>query len=154
MEPTYSKAAVLDFLRSSYIMSVATADQNVPSVSVLLYYVDDNLNFYFATHTDSTKAKNLMQNPKISLTVWQPGKMLVQANGSAFAMPHDETEMQIVDAIAASSAKGPDFWPPIFRIKGVGYVVFKVKPEAIKVLDLQTDTITQKDSPFTELKLD
>lgn len=149
-----SKNQLLSFLRANYVMSIATSDNDMPSSSILLYHVDEGLNFYFATHTNSLKVRNLQKNPRISLSVWEHNKMLVQANGKAIELTSDEEKVLIIDKLAESAAKGANFWPPLFRIKGDDYIVFKITPDWMRVLDLEKDTMTQVDSPFTEVMLD
>lgn len=51
--------------------------------SVLLYYVDNDFNFYFGTKERTYKARALKRVPKISLSVWEHKKMLVQDDGLA-----------------------------------------------------------------------
>jgi nitroimidazol reductase NimA-like FMN-containing flavoprotein (pyridoxamine 5'-phosphate oxidase superfamily) len=144
---------VLTFLKNQFIMSVAVSDENKPSASVLLYYVDDDFTFYFATHTDSYKAKALKKNPLISMAIWKHNEMLVQCDGSVSEVSSENEKLGIIDKLANSTNKGDDFWPPLLRIKGSDYVVFKIKPTWLRKLDLVQDTMTQTDSPFSELKL-
>jgi nitroimidazol reductase NimA-like FMN-containing flavoprotein (pyridoxamine 5'-phosphate oxidase superfamily) len=153
MEEINLKTEILDFLRSQYIMSVAVCEDNKPSSSILLYYIDDELNIYFATHADSIKAKKLKINPLISLSVWEHKKMLIQADGEVSEVVEEDAKLNIIDKLAESSSKGDNFWPPLLRIKGGEYTVFKIKPIWLRRLDLKTDTMTQTDSPFSEIKL-
>lgn len=144
---------VLEFLKRNFIMSVAFSNENKPSSSILLYHVDDDFNFYFATHTDSYKAKVLKVNPKLSLSVWSATEMLIQADGSVEEVSDSEEKLRVIDKLAASAGKGADFWPPLFRIEGEGYSVFKITPFWLRKLDLTVDTITQEGSPLVEVEL-
>jgi general stress protein 26 len=147
------KQELLTFLRSTFIMSIAVSENDKPTSSILLYYVDDELNFYFATHTDSYKTKKLLHNPVLSLSVWKPNEMLIQADGTTEVVTEPTEKLHIVDMLAESAGKGEDFWPPLFRIGGEDYIVFKIKPTWIRKLDLVQNTMTQIDSPFTEITL-
>lgn len=80
MDAKFTKQDVISFLRSVSIMSVAINYQR-PVSSILLFAVDDEMNFYFATHKNSIKARALEINPEISMSVWEYDKMLVQASG-------------------------------------------------------------------------
>ncbi len=146
------KSEILTFLRKNFIMSAAVSADDAPSSTILLYYVDDDLNFYFATHTDSYKTRKLQKNPKISLSIWQHKEMLIQVDGNAEEVKESSRKLEIVDHLAESANKGEDFWPPLFRIAGEDYIVFKITPTWIRKLDLTRDTMTQEDSPFTEIK--
>lgn len=147
------KQEVLNFLRSQFIMSIAVAEDNKPSSSILLYYVDDEFNFFFATHRSSFKAQKLLKNPHISLSVWEHKNMMVQADGVASEIVNEQDKLAIIDKLAESSMKGQDFWPPLLRIGGQDYIVFKIKPNWLRKLDLKRDTMTQVDPPFTDINL-
>lgn len=149
MDELTKKNSVLAFLKQNFVMNAAICADNKPFASVLLYYVDDDFNFYFASHTDSYKVRILKENPRINLTVWQHNQMHVQADGLAEEVTEDENKLHIVDMLAESASKSKDFWPPLFRIKGQGYSVFKIKVTWMRMLDLVQNTITQVDSPFT-----
>lgn len=144
---------VREFLQANIIMQLAYIDENKPALSVLLYYIDGDLNFYFATHADSIKSQALKKNPSVSLNVWEHNKIMVQANCQAKEITTAERRVDIIDKLAIAAAKNKDFWPPLLRISGEDYVVFRLVPEWMRVLDLTRDTITQKSSPFTEVKL-
>jgi len=151
MDQANLKNEVLDFLRSHFIMSIAVAEDNKPTASILLYYIDDDFNFYFTTHIESHKTEKLRKNPLISICVWEHKKMLIQADGEVSEITDPELKLKIIDELGAATLKGDDFWPPLLRIKGEGYVIFKVKPTWLRKLDLQKDTMTQLDSPFSEI---
>lgn len=153
MEDLKTKQEVLDFLRSQYIMSVAVAEDNKPSSSILLYYVDDEFNFFFATHRSSHKAQKLLKNPSISMSIWEHKNMMVQVDGVASELSNDQDKLAIIDRLAESVMKGQNFWPPLLRIGGQDYIVFKIKPTWIRKLDLKRDTMTQMESPFTDINL-
>jgi len=145
------KQEILLFLRSQFIMSLAATDGTKPVSTILLFHVDDDLNFFFATHTDSHKTTAILNNPNVSFSVWQHGDMLIQADGRAEEITDESAKLEAVDRIAESTVKGEEFWPPLFRIKGTDYIVFKITPTWMRKLDLTRDTITQDTSPFETL---
>lgn len=148
-----TKEEVLAFLKDHYLMQIATVSNDQPGVSVMLYTVDDELNFYFGTHKDSFKIRNLLANPKISIVVWEFGKIQVQLNGIAEPLTNPQDQEKILDQLADSATKDKDFWPPLFRITGDEYIIMKIKPTWMRVLDLTNNTIRQETDPFTEIKL-
>lgn len=152
MIKNYSKTEVLGFLKSVSIMSVAINYQDKPISSVLLFHVDDDLNFYFVTHQSSYKAKALMTKPLISLSVWAHHKMLVQADGQAEIITDRETAAIALDKIMSAIDNIKGFWPPVLRTGGKDYVVFKITTSWVRVLDLTNDTISAEEMPFTEIK--
>ncbi len=134
-------------------MQIATVSGDQPGVSVMLYTVDDDMNFYFGTHKDSFKIKNLLANPKVSAVVWEFGKIQVQINGSASPVEDSSEQAEAMEKLADSATMNSDFWPPLFRIKGGDYILMKIKPNWMRVLDLTNNTIRQEESPFIEIKL-
>jgi nitroimidazol reductase NimA-like FMN-containing flavoprotein (pyridoxamine 5'-phosphate oxidase superfamily) len=120
----------------------------------MLYAVDDDLNLYFATHAESYKSKNAQENPVISVSVWEHQKMLIQLDGDVETITNPDEQAKVLDMLADASTKEEDFWPPVFRIKGGDYAVFKIKPTWMRALDLENSNVHQEDSPFSEINLD
>lgn len=145
------KDTIYRFLDSQYIMSLAFINGEKPGSTILLYHIDQELNIYFATHSDSYKARSLRENPKVSLSVWEHNNMLVQEDGFAEEITDIDEKLSYVDKLAKSSTKGDDFWPPLLRISGHEYAVFRIKPLWIRKLDLTVDTMTQTNTPFEEI---
>jgi nitroimidazol reductase NimA-like FMN-containing flavoprotein (pyridoxamine 5'-phosphate oxidase superfamily) len=148
-----TKEEVKLFLNDQYLMQLATVSGDQPGVSVMLYTIDDDLNFYFGTHADSYKIKNLKSNTKVSLVVWEFGKIQVQANGISETIESKEEQDRVLDKLADAATKDVNFWPPLFRIKGGEYTVIKIKPTWMRVLDLSNNNVRQDESPFTEIIL-
>jgi len=133
-------------------MDLATSHEDKPAVASAVYVIDEDLNFYFVTYRVSLKAQNLINNPQCSLTVWQFLEMSVQASGTASIVEDEEKKTWVLDGLADAATKDPNFWAPIFRIKGGDYVVFKITPTWMRALDLSQSTVRQQESPFTEVK--
>lgn len=155
MDQKSLKAVILKFLQDNFVMSVAVCEDNKPTSSVLVYYVDKSLNFYFVTHAESYKAKKLLKNPHISLSIWKQNFMLVQADGDVSEITDPITRIDIIGKIADAAVKDPTFLPPLLKIEGESYIVFRVKPTWIRKFDLthDTDKKTKKESPFAQLKV-
>lgn len=154
MSEKISKTEVIKFLRSVNIMSLAACHGDKPLSTVLLYAVDDNFNFYFATRSETYKAKALAINPKVSLSVWEHKKMLIQVDGQAQQISNLERANQVMEMLADSTARIGDFWPPVVQQKQKGeYVVFKIKPFWLRALDLTNSSIKGDRDNFTEFEL-
>ena len=153
MSKQYKEEEVLNFLKDNFIMSVATVSDNKPAASVMLYAVDDDFTMYMATHIDSYKSKNLIANPKIGISIWEKEKMLVQIDAVVEKIESEVDVESTLNKLAESASKEDDFWPPVFRIKGGDYIVFRIKPYWIRALDLNQNTLRQEDSPFTIINL-
>lgn len=153
MDKTNDKETVLSFLRSVGVMSVALSNENVPMSTILLFAVDDDFTFYFATHTSSRKVGFLRANDKVSFSVWEHNKMLVQADGVAKEV-NDETRVhEILEKLTRVVDSLGDFWPPVLQFGSGEYSVFEIKIDKMRILDLKSDTIRVKGSPFSELRV-
>lgn len=147
------KSDVENFLKGEFLMQLATVSgDNIPHVSVLMYFVDDDLNFYFATHSDSQKATNLQGNPFVSIVIWKLGEMLVQVSAKAEKIVGDQVDY-VFDKLGQAASHDEHFWPPLLRIKGAEYVVYKLVPQRMSALDLKSDNIRESSQPFSEIKL-
>lgn len=147
------KDGMVSFLKEKFIMELATCADNKPAVAPMVYVMDKDLNFYFVTYQHTLKAQNLLKNPQCSFVVWEFLKMSVQVSGSAEVVEDEAQKSWVVDAFGDAATKDPNFWAPIFRIKRGDYVVFKIKPTWMRVLDLTHNTVRQEESPFTEIKI-
>ncbi len=149
---TISRQDVLDFLQKQYLMQLATANKDgVPHVSVMLFAVDEELNFYCATNSDSNKAKNILENNRVSLVVWEQQKMLVQVLGSVEIVKEKEDLEQAYDLLGEAAASDNSFWPPLLQIEGRSYSVYKIQPIRLSALNLSSKHIREHDSPFTQI---
>ncbi len=152
MSKIYSKEEIINFLRSVSVMSIALTMDGNPVSSVVLFHVDDSLDFYWVTRRDSYKAKAALTNPVISLSVWEHHKMLVQAKGDVFEIVDAHDIDDIIGRLASLTASIKDFWPPIVSIEGGEYVVFKIRTHWIRALDLSDIKIRDKEM-FSEYHL-
>lgn len=148
----YTNTEVLNLLRENPIMSIAVSADNVPISSILLFAVDDNFAFYFATHSNSYKAKALEKNPAISISVWEHNQFLFQAQGIASLVSENDVDLTL-DKLANSTTKAKDFWPPLLNIDGDSYSVYKIKLSWARVLDIRNLTIGSDHSLFTQISL-
>lgn len=148
-----NKKQVKEFLNSEYVMQMATSSKkNIPRVSVVLFVVDKEMNFYFVTHRGSQKTKNINDNPNVNLAIWKHNIMLVQVSGRAKEMKREKDKLKVIDALAKAGARDKNFWAPLLRISGEEYSVYKISSKNISALDLMSKNMTEKKSPFTKIK--
>lgn len=62
------KKEVLDFLSKHKLMSVGTY-YKLPWAASVYYLFDDNFNLYFVSNPKTKHCKNILKNPKVSITV-------------------------------------------------------------------------------------
>jgi len=147
------KNDMITFLKEKFVMDLATCVDNKPAVAPVVYVIDEDLQFYFVTYTNTLKSNNLIKNPQCSFVIWEFLKMSVQASGVASVVEDEAKKEWVIEAFADAATKDPNFWAPIFRIKRGDYMVFQIKPTWMRVLDLTHSTVRQIKSPFTEIKM-
>lgn len=153
-ETKISKQDVIKFLRSVNIMSLAACHGDKPISTILLFAVDDELNFYFSTRSETYKTKALEANPNVSMAIWEHKKMLIQVDGKAERIEDLEKVNEVIDMLAESVSRIGDFWPPVVRFKDKGeYTAFKISPYWLRSLDLTNESIRENEDPFTEIDL-
>ena len=145
------KKQVLQFLRSYPVMNIALVLDSKPISSVVVFWVDDDFTFYFATNSDSYKRKALVENQHISFSVWDKDKMLVQADGQAGLVPMPQAD-EIINKIIQSMDNIKNFWPPVVSIGEGEYIIYKIKVTWMKVLNLTNLKIREKELPFITFK--
>lgn len=152
MEKIWTKDKALKFLRENPLASIAVNGQDYPISSLVLFYTDEDFNFYFGTGKESFKAQALLKNPKLSFSVWKSELALAQGTGLAAEIT-DPTELDArMDDIVKETRNLPHFWPPLLGIWKHGYILFKVKINLLRMLDLSEEHIKEPVPKFTEFK--
>ncbi len=152
-EQKISKDEVKAFLKLKFVAELATANGDKPTCSPVIYVIDDDLNFYFVTNIDTYKAKNILENPKVSMCVWEFNKMSVQMDGIAEQVENEQKKEWVIEQFGDAATRDPNFWAPIFRIKRSDYVVYKIEPYWMRALDLTHNTVRSEESPYTEIEV-
>lgn len=151
MTKHYTLDEIHHFMRSISIMSAAMVAGTKPVLTTLLFALDHDFTLYFACHADIHKARALMNNPAMSISVWEHEKMLVQAAGTATKLVSESEIDRSMDLLVDAASKIPHFWPPILQIRNDSEtLLFALKLEWLRALDLSSKTITVKEPPFSE----
>lgn len=152
MVKRYSKEEVISFLRNNPIMSAAMCGEERPVSTILLFAVEDNFQLYFATKLDTYKERALRVNRLMSVSIWKNREMEVQMSGSAERVTDENVIDSALDKLAMSVNMVDGFWAPILRMNGE-YVIFTMKPDWVRVLDLSSESISESESGFTEFEI-
>lgn len=109
--------ATLDYLRAHSAMVVSTAQANKPHGAVVYYYCTAPDMLYFLTKSETLKARNLQQNPQVSVTIFDETELSTfQGFGTARVVTDSREVDVLMDSLTAVYAKTPDFLPPITKI--------------------------------------
>lgn len=131
-----SKNQVKAFLKIHRTASLATVSAHgEPQVATVNYVFDDNFNFFFIARTHSRKFKNLEQNQRVGILVGNDPQIpvIVQMQGTAEQV-HDEHYM--VEYLKKEVDLSDKSWEILFKTPGVDFVLFRVKVDWIRWLNL------------------
>lgn len=62
------KIAIMDFLKSQHLMSLATLGKNINTCTVY-YAPDDKFNLYFISEPDSNHCQNIAKNSSVAVAI-------------------------------------------------------------------------------------
>lgn len=129
---------VIDTILNTNTAVISTLDKaGVIHASVIHYVTDKHDSYYFLTKSDTTKAKNLSLNPTVALTIHAAGSLRsLEIQGTA-ELEKDPSIADIVYHQISSPKKyleGKKL-PPITKLDKGSYVVFKIAPTSVKILD-------------------
>lgn len=80
------------------------------------------------------------------------GGMNVQWQGHAEIVPMPQADV-IMDRVIKKMVSVPDFWPPIFKFREHDYVVIKITPTYMTMMEIKAQTISSP-LPGYEVVLD
>ncbi len=146
------KDLVLQTLRDTRLAALATVSpEGVPHAVTVVFAVDDDFNIYFVTREDTSKVANLSANPTVSLSIGATLPAYVQMRGQAEIVVDDELRSRMLTEVAKVGAGIEDVWPPVLHFGDSAYVLIRIVPDLIRVLDLRNQKIATDDPPFIEI---
>lgn len=147
MDKTQLKAVVTDFLNNHRKAVFSILDEEgLPTTSLMLYVVDDELNVYFGTRKAFSKYDQLLARPVVSLSVIEekldPLKV-VDIRGDVELVP-------LVDMVKVHTffkSKNPSK----YYVEGAeDFVMFKLKPHFMRWLDAESGELSIVDLKILE----
>ncbi len=130
------KEGALAFIASQKTMVVATAGKDgIPHAATLYFLVDEHLNLYFATGSETKKVEHLTHSKKIAFVIGTgPDIVTVQGGGSVEQIK--ESDLVTIEKVGKELYdKATKEWP-VLRIGHTGISYFKLKPEWMVWLSL------------------
>lgn len=83
---------------------------------------------YFVTKTQTHKFKNIVENPKVSVTMVNPAEnSSFQASGHASIVKEAEVIELVMGELAKIYAHSPDWLPPIAKLRAGPYQVVSIR---------------------------
>ncbi len=141
------RARVMDFLSAHRKAVFAILDTDgLPTTSLMLYAIDDDLNVYFGTRRAFGKYADIQKQPVVSLSVIQETLdplVVVDVRGTAFEIPAEEC--------AKTHAFFKTKNPSKYYVEGApDFVMFKIVPSFIRYLDATSGELTMVDLPLPD----
>lgn len=111
------------------VLSTVGSD-GAPHGTTLYAGSDEQLNVYFMTKTDTTKARNIDANPAVALTFSGEGhQSTLQMSGRAARVQVPDEHAAAFQILGSLRHESKDFRLPITKFEAGPYVVFKVDVE-------------------------
>lgn len=145
LENNALRTQIITFLNGHRKAIFAILDKNgLPTTSLMLYAIDDELNVYFGTRRSFGKYADIKQQPIISLSVIEESidpLKVVDIRGTAFEVADEECGKTCAFFKTKNPAK--------YYVEGApDFVMFKVSPSFVRYLDA-----TSGDLKFHDLDL-
>lgn len=139
------RQTVRDFLSAHRKAVFAILDkEGLPTTSLLLYAIDDDLNVYFGTRKAFSKYADLLRCPTVSLSVIEEALdplRVVDLRGTVTEIP----EGSLSETHAFFKSKNPSR----YYIEGApDFTMFKLTPNFGRWLDATTGELTMQDLEF------
>lgn len=135
MEQQELRQTIINFLNSHRKAVFSILDEKgLPTTSLMLYVVDDEMNIYFGTRRKFSKYEHIKERPVISLSVIQEvldPLRVVDIRGDAVELSTEEQ----AEAYAYFKEKNP----AKYYVEGADdFVMFKIKPHFVRWLDAES----------------
>lgn len=124
------------FLQNQRSGVLATADNGGSPYATPIYYVcDDDYNLFFTAKHGTQKVKNMKQNNKIALAVYdEPTQAVAHILGTVEFIKDKKIQEQVINNLHdASIEKSAENLSPPEKLLGDGFVVARIKPTVIRL---------------------
>ncbi|MBL8160084.1 pyridoxamine 5'-phosphate oxidase family protein [Candidatus Saccharibacteria bacterium] len=124
------------FLQEHKTAVLATVNaRGVPHATALYYALDDEYTIRFLTKRGTRKSSNLVQNPQVSLVVFDEGRQIsVSIAGQAVRVRGEvETHEAFLRTLRASLHTADSAIPPVSRLDAGDYVAYELRPAEIRM---------------------
>ena len=94
---------------------------------MVLFYLDNDFNFFFITRTDSRKAGNLSTNKNVSVVIGtELGVSTLQMSGIANSVS-GAGQKEFIENLSKDTDLSALFYGPFLNISGINFTLYKVK---------------------------
>lgn len=133
------------------ILSTVSKDGR-PWGSAIIFAIDEDLNFFFMTRSDTLKYKNIEAHPTVALTVAdEKYQVTVQAVGTVTRVAAKDYIDVVFKKLAGVKPHGDYHWvPPVIKVHKGDYMILQFTPKKLQYAnfkqrksDIHSDYIEQ-----------
>lgn len=124
-----SEQELVEYVKDHPVVVVGTVDKNSQPFGAAVYaYASSAKLVYFITKSETQKFKNILYNPKVSITIVDhTDNSSLQAHGTAQVVSDDKTIETVMRNMVKVYAQGVDWLPPLSKIQAGSYEVIAVE---------------------------
>ena len=147
-----TKNIVINFLKKHNLMAIATSG-DFPWIASVYYTFDNDLNIYFLSDPSTLHAKQILQNPKVSISIADSHQSIskpkkgLQLSGVA----HQISGINKIKHALQLWKSDLGVIDPTLTIKMVTGSMFKITPKRIKVFDQELFKVADGKEPVLEM---
>ncbi len=128
---------IANFLKRNHIAVLATANKETaqPHATAIYYATDSQMNLFFVTKEKTTKNKNLIQNPKAAVAIYEAEtQTTIQITGPVSRI-EDQTMLEksllIMSKYSKQTAQTEE--TPLSKLDAGEYILYKLWPQTIRM---------------------
>lgn len=148
---TKERANISEFIKKHPAGVLATANTSGSPHAACVYFVTDHdLNIFFVTKEETTKHKNLQQNPLASLAIYdEQAQTTLQANGRAEVIEDMELFSELFNKILDISVEGSGVSrPPVSKLFAGNYFMYKLTPHTLRLAEYTKPDVGEFENLF------
>lgn len=137
------QSRIYNFLLANPTAIISSVGQQQPHGAVIYFSIDKKFSIFFLTKNSTQKYKNIVHNPQVMLTVYQPlTQTVVQVKGTAYELMDAPAINSVAAAIVGVSMKLNDgALPPISKLQAGSYAAFRIDPVQITMASYATPAV-------------
>jgi general stress protein 26 len=126
---------IVEYIKANPVMVLSTVDDlGVPHGAAVYVYAKSAKKVYCVTKTDTRKLQNLRANPHAAITIVNTAEnSSLQATGHAETVQDAAEIEEAMGGMAALYAKGPDWLPPITKLRAGPYQVVAITLKHVRL---------------------
>lgn len=131
---------VQEFLKQHHMAILSTVSEDGrPWGSAVIFAVDEDLNFFFMTRSDTLKYKNIVANPSVALTIAdEADQVTVQSVGRVSRVEAKDYIDVVFKKLAHVKPRGDFQWvPPVIKVHRGDYMILQYTPSKLQYADFK-----------------